>query len=130
MLELKEPFFNDLELERNDQHLYLEDFMEKDLEKFDNVPFHIVIKVNARYCINYNDFIPLSDEEEILTQDFEPPKLSTSFKPDKCVLCLSNEPNILFSNSKHICICLECEEINPLNSCPYCRSIVIEKNLF
>ena len=41
---------------------------------------------------------------------------------------MTNQPSILFYDCKHICVCLECEETNPLIHCPYCRSIAIEKN--
>ena len=96
-------------------------------------PFQIIIGLCADY---YIEEIEGEEEEEDIEveitrgedEDEETPKVTKSFKPDKCVICLSNEPNILFSNCKHICICLECKEVNPLNSCPYCRSIVIEKN--
>ena len=44
-----------------------------------------------------------------------------SFRTDTCVICLIKEPNILFADCRHVCICLECEKIKPLNKCPYCR---------
>ena len=91
MFERGEPLFRELEVERIDQHLYLdEDIMEEDLNNFINVPFQIVIEVDASYCY----FTPLRVEEEILTQDFEPPKVTKSFKTNKCVICLSSELKI------------------------------------
>ena len=133
MLELKEPFFNHLEVELIDQHLYLQDFTEEHFKNFIKVPFHLVIEVNARYCNDFNNFDQLSVEEEIeleeeiLTHDFEPPKLSKSFKTRDYVVCLSKDPSILFYDCRHICVCLECEERNPLVRCPYCRTIAITK---
>ena len=45
-----------------------------------------------------------------------PPKPLKSFKTDTCVICLIKEPNVLFIDCRHICICLECDEIKPLGS--------------
>ena len=33
-----------------------------------------------------------------------------SFKSNECVICLTNPPNVLFSNCGHICICIECDK--------------------
>ena len=66
----------------------------------------------------------------------EPPKLlEESFRTDTCVICLDKEPNILFINCGHICICSECEKIKPSVKCPYCRTeisrrIKIKKKYF
>ena len=64
------------------------------------------------------------DRTEPTHKDDEPPTRPTplqSFRTDTCVICLMKEPNILFTDCRHICICLECEKIKPLNKCPYCR---------
>ena len=111
-------------------------FSEEDQEKLLNLPFYESMRAYAKYEPVRRIEEPEEESEKDIEveitrgedEDEETPKVTKSFKPDKCVICLSNEPNILFSNCKHICICLECEEVNPLNSCPYCRSIVIEKN--
>ena len=58
MFELREPFFRELEVEQNDQHLYLdEDITEEDFNNFINDPFQIVIEVNASYCMNFNHYV-------------------------------------------------------------------------
>ena len=63
-----------------------------------------------------------SDEEE------EPPKpIEESFKTDTCVICLDKEPNILFTDCNHICMCLECEKIKPSVKCPYCRNEISKR---
>ena len=46
---------------------------------------------------------------------------------DECVTCLSNKPDILFTNCLHHCVCLECETINPFKSCPYCKNKISMK---
>ena len=90
----------------------LDDYTEEDIEKFISVPFHIIIDVHADYISGINN-----DDEEII-EDEEPVKITKSFKTDQCVICLNNQPNILFNDCMHICTCLESEELKPLNSCP------------
>ena len=43
---------------------------------------------------------------------------------DECVICLSNKPDILFTNCLNHYVCLECETINPFERCPYCENII------
>ena len=93
----------------------LENYTSEDVEKLAQGPFCILITVHAEYINRSND------EEE-------PVKITKLFKTDQCVICLNNQPNILFYDCMHICTCLECEELKPLNSCPNCRAIAIEKN--
>ena len=65
----------------------------------------------------------------------EPKPLEESFRIDKCVICLENEPNILFTDCNHICTCSECEKIKQSVKCSYCRTeisrrIKIKKKIF
>ena len=52
-------------------------------------------------------------------------KFSKQIKSDECVICLSNPPNILFSQCGHLCVCEECEDISETErgsvKCPLCR---------
>ena len=66
----------------------------------------------------YYDYL---DRTEPNHRDDEPPTPLKSFRTDTCVICLIKEPNILFTDCRHICICLECEKIKPLGKCPYCK---------
>ena len=50
-----------------------------------------------------------------------------SFNSDKCVICLSNKPDILFINCLHRCVCLECEKRRPFNRCPSCKTDISMK---
>ena len=79
-------------------------------------PFEIYVRVSNYYdSLQYNDH-PI------------PPKpLEDSFKVDSCVICLENEPNILFNDCNHICTCLECEKIKPSVKCPYCRTEISKR---
>ena len=45
-----------------------------------------------------------------------------TFKSDKCVICLTNLPNVLFCNCRHIAICVECDKMKSLETCPVCKT--------
>ena len=47
---------------------------------------------------------------------------SQCFKSDRCVICLTNTPNVLFCNCGHICFCSECEKLKYSNLCPICKT--------
>ena len=54
-------------------------------------------------------------------------KFSKKIKSDECVICLSNPPNVLFSQCGHLCACNKCEDILETErgraKCPLCRQI-------
>ena len=58
-----------------------------------------------------------------------PKPLEKTFKFDQCVICLDREPNVLFIECNHICVCNECEKTHPSTQCPYCRVKVSRKLL-
>ena len=43
------------------------------------------------------------------------------FKSKECVICLEEEPKVLFCNCGHICICKKCILLNRYDICPVCR---------
>ena len=45
-----------------------------------------------------------------------------TFKFDECVICLTNQPFILFCNCGHIPICTECYKLKSLSTCPICKT--------
>ena len=67
------------------------------------------------------------DEEEEEEEEEKRITAVKSFGEDKCVVCLSKEPKVLFYDCMHYCVCLECEEIKPFSSCPYCRTRISTK---
>ena len=85
--------------------------------KYLRFPFEIYVRVSNYYydSLQYNDHPIL------------PKPLEDSFKVDSCVICLENEPNILFNDCNHICTCLECEKIKPSVKCPYCRTEISKR---
>ena len=46
-----------------------------------------------------------------------------TFKEDKCVICLTNPPNILFCNCGYLALCVECSKTGEsLENCPICKT--------
>ena len=58
---------------------------------------------------------PINEEVKIIN----PSKI---FKSDECVICLTNQPIILFCNCGHIPICTECYKLKSLSDCPICKT--------
>ena len=94
-------------------------------DKIFEKPFQIHVDVNVEY-------FPEEEEEEYEVditreEEEEPLTVIKSFRGEKCVVCLSKEPKVLFYDCKHYCVCLECEEMKPLKSCPCCRTRISTK---
>ena len=98
------------------------EFTVEEREKFINEPYNIIVVLTAE-CVEPHQ--PPHNEES--DTDEEPPRVSMPFKTDKCVVCLNNEPKILFYNCLHYCVCHECEETNPFRNCPSCRTGIENK---
>ena len=47
---------------------------------------------------------------------------SKIFKSEECIICLENQPIILFCNCGHICICGECIKKYESAACPICKT--------
>ena len=47
---------------------------------------------------------------------------SKIFKSEECIICLENQPIILFCNCGHIPICTECYKLKTLSTCPICKT--------
>ena len=45
-----------------------------------------------------------------------------TFKTDDCVICLTNLPQVLFCNCGHLCLCVECNKVKTLKTCPVCKT--------
>ena len=71
-------------------------------------------------------------EDEFVSEDESEDESITlkAYKTDKCVVCLINEPKILFYDCIHYCVCLECEERKTFKKCLYCRTPLLTKVIF
>ena len=45
-----------------------------------------------------------------------------TFKSEECVICLTNPPKVLFCNCGHLCLCVECNKMKTLKTCPVCKT--------
>ena len=94
------------------------------LEPHSSYPMQIYIDARGEYA-SYEleeEFYESEDESE---EEVIP--LKKSHKEDKCVICLDNEPKILFYDCLHYCVCRECEERKPFKKCPCCRTRILTK---
>ena len=69
--------------------------------------------------------VPIDEYEEIEEESDKEEKLintTQSFKSDECVICLTNPPNVLFCNCGHLCLCVECNKVKDLYTCPVCKT--------
>ena len=64
-----------------------------------------------------NELILSSSHEE--TKIINPSKI---FKSEECIICLENQPIILFCNCGHVSICTECYKLKSLSACPICKT--------
>ena len=65
---------------------------------------------------SYSDSDDNDDEEkeELSINDFK------TFKLEQCVICLEEEPKVLFCNCGHLCICEKCL-VHRYDNCPVCK---------
>ena len=63
---------------------------------------------------NYSDSDDNNPKEELSINDFR------TFKEDCCVICLEEEPKVLFCNCGHLCICGKCL-VRKFDNCPVCK---------
>ena len=54
------------------------------------------------------------EKEELSINDFK------TFKLEQCVICLEEEPKVLFCNCGHLCICEKCL-VHRYDNCPVCK---------
>ena len=73
---------------------------------------------------NYEGQTP-SEIELIIYQSYYLPTISIkkTFKEDKCVICLTNPPSVLYCNCGHQVLCVECSKmVERLKICPVCKT--------
>ena len=90
-----------------------------DYDSDDEENLQIDREIQEEIEANHSDLSDNDDEEEeeLSINDFK------TFKPDQCVICLEEEPKVLFCNCGHLCICEKCL-VRRFDNCPVCK----EKN--
>ena len=91
--------------------------MRECIEHYNDNGFYITFtrKFDA-YFIIYND----SDENDSYNQHINTNK---TFKTEECLICVENEPNVLFCGCGHLCVCEECIRYYESYKCPVCKNI-------
>ena len=84
---------------------------------------------DADYDLYFSVLAELENNNELTVSHEEPtpeePKvinLFKIFKSEECIICLENQPIILFCNCGHIPICTECYKLKSLSACPICKT--------
>ena len=113
--------------------------------RVDNYSFHYLLYLITYYCFTVNKTLNFSitfkDTElleninyyvnrEMGIRVIRPCSRNTdnkinavqTFKCNECVICLTNQPNVLFCNCGHMCICEECDRVKSLETCPVCKT--------
>ena len=83
--------------------------------------------IYGKYKIRKVPFVPFNVRVEFSTAvktnlNKKPINSIQTFKTDECVICLTNQPIILFCNCGHIPICTECYKLKSLSACPICKT--------
>ena len=85
-------------------------FGEPDFIEFDSYDIYSSIKIHIDA---YGCYLEEVAEEYDESEDEDEPITLKSHKEDKCVVCLNNEPEILFYDCLHYCVCHKCRERKP-----------------
>ena len=106
---------------------------------YDNIELYIkdlevILKTHydfydADYAFYFEVLAELEQNNELIVSHTEPineeVKIINSiqtFKSEECIICLTNQPIILFCNCGHIPICTECYKLKSLSACAVCKT--------
>ena len=109
------------------QELYIKDLEVILTTHYDFYDFHDFY--DGGYAFYFEVLAELEQNNELIVSHMEsineevkiinPSKI---FKSEECIICLSNQPIILFCNCGHIPICTECYKLKSLSACPICKT--------
>ena len=84
---------------------------------------------DADYDLYFSVLAELENNNELIVSHTEPiPEdikiinIFKIFKSDECIICLTNQPNIIFCNCGHLCYCVKCYKIKTPSTCPICKT--------
>ena len=87
------------------------DFYDEDYDFY----FEVLAELEQNNELIVSHIEPINEEVKIIN----PSKI---FKSEECVICLTNQPTILFCNCGHLCNCAECYKFKSLSACPVCKT--------
>ena len=113
--------------EYDNQDLYIKDLEVILTTHYDFFDFHN--SYDGGYAFYFEVLSGLEQNNELIVSHTEPiieeVKIinpSKIFKSEECIICLTNQPIILFCNCGHIPICTECYKLKSLSACPICKT--------
>ena len=73
---------------------------------------------------NYEGQTPFEIELKIYLSYYLPTiSIKKTFKEDKCIICLTNPPNVLYCDCGHQVLCVECSKmVEKLKICSMCKT--------
>ena len=84
---------------------------------------------DADYDLYFNVIAELENNNELIVTHTEPISedikvinLFKIFKSEECIICMTNQPNVLFCNCGHVSYCLNCYKLKTLSTCPICKT--------
>ena len=125
-------FYNDFILTEDHTIInYNYDYVDKELYIKD---LEVILKThydfyNADYDLYFSVFAELENNNELIVSHMEPIPENTKiinlfkiFKSNECIICMANQPNIIFCNCGHLCYCVKCYKIKTPSTCPICKT--------
>ena len=84
---------------------------------------------DADYDLYFSVLAELENNNELIVSHTEPIPEDTKvinlfkiFKSEECIICLTNQPNVLFCNCGHVSYCIKCYKLKTLSTCPICKT--------
>ena len=84
---------------------------------------------DADYDLYFSVLAELENSNELIVSHTKPIPEDTKvinlfkiFKSEECIICLTNQPNVLFCNCGHLCYCNKCYKLKTLSTCPICKT--------
>ena len=128
------------EIDREGECNY-EEKLYNNLEPTIHYNYKIKITITLIYDPSYfEDILDIAELEHLryrlqnLTKELETFQNKTKetnkcVKSDTCCICLSNPPNVIFTDCGHLCICGSCNEKLTELKCPICRTEITQPRL-
>ena len=92
------------------------------IEEIGTIIFNHQLQLNLIINSQDNEEDSEYSEGEEIEEEIKQINTKQTFKSVECVICLTNTPNVLFCNCGHLCVCIECDKVKSLNTCPVCKT--------
>ena len=140
LIELKDKYeslekkYFDLEKSETDKWQEYNELLNKKKNELETLKkFNNIYSLHNINDLNYYELKELDSKLEIILKGIKNEKLnklrqSPSFPlmtKKSCIVCISNEINMMFKPCNHLCICEKCSE--KVKNCPMCRTLITSK---